>query len=131
MTAIIHLQGHLGKDCEVKTVNDHSVVNLALATSEHSKNGDKTTWWRLGYWETISDKFRECLKKGAAIYVIGLLKTPSIYTDSQGDSRSQLDVKVIHLSFPPFGEKDKDNKTSSHKPLPPLTQTEQDDYLRF
>lgn len=113
MTAIIHLQGHLGKDCEVKTFNDQSVVNLALATNERSKDGDKTTWWRLSYWETISDKFRECLKKGAAVYVIGLLKTPSIYTDSQGNSRPQLDVKVIHLSFPPFGKKDQQKKQAA------------------
>lgn len=133
MTAIVHLQGHLGKDASVNTVNGQTVLNMVLATSERMKEGESsTTWWRLSYWQPISDKLRDCLKKGAALNVIALLKTPSIYTDQQGNNKVQMDGKVVHFGFPPFGRKDKQEKTSSQQQeskVQPIPQD--DDYLPF
>ena len=112
MTAIIHLQGHLGKDVDVNTVNGQPVVNFILATNERFKDSKKTTWWRLSYWSSISDKLKDCLKKGAALQVVASLKTPTIYTDQGGGNRIQLDGKVLHFGFPPFGKKSDEEKTS-------------------
>ena len=133
MTAIIHLQGHLGKDVTIHSVKGKPVVNFILATNERLKDGEKTTWWRLSYWNTISDKLKACLKKGSPLQVVASLKTPTIYTDQQGSNRVQLDGNVLHFGFPPFGNKKNEEKTSSPQTekVPGSEPFAEDDYLPF
>ena len=133
MTAIIHLQGHLGKDVEVNTVNGQTFVNFTLATNERLKEGDKTTWWRLGYWHEISDKLKNCLKKGSALQVVAMLKTPEIYVDQSGNSRVQLAGRIVHFGFPPFGKRSDEKKTTSQQEAgnPGREHQADDDYLPF
>ena len=88
MTAIVHLQGYLGKDAETNTVNDQQVMNLTLATSDKGKDGEKKTiWWRLSKWG-VSEKLLDYLTKGTALSVVAQLKPPSTYMDNSGGKTS-------------------------------------------
>ena len=77
------LIGNLGRDPEVRSLNDgSSVVNLSLATSESWKDKttgerkEKTEWHRVVIFnENLIKVAQNYLKKGSKIYVEGQLQT--------------------------------------------------------
>lgn len=78
----VMLIGNLGRDPEVKTLNDGTrVVNLSVATSERwkSKSGERqerTEWHRVVVWnEKIGEIAERYLRKGSKVYVEGQLQT--------------------------------------------------------
>ena len=77
----IHLLGHVGKDPEVRKVNDRSVANFSLATSEtYKKNGEKVTnteWHNIVIWGRLAEIVESYVKKGALLYLEGKVVTRS------------------------------------------------------
>src|SRR3972149_5570824 len=76
------LVGNLGRDPEVRySPNGQAVANVTLATSESWKDKtsgekqEKTEWHRVVFFGRLAEIAGEYLKKGAQIYVEGLLQT--------------------------------------------------------
>ncbi|MEM7568668.1 MAG: single-stranded DNA-binding protein [Pseudomonadota bacterium] len=77
------LVGNLGRDPEVRTLNDGSpVVNLSLATSEQwrdkssGERREKTEWHRVVIFnENLAKVAQNYLRKGSTIYIEGALQT--------------------------------------------------------
>ncbi|AXC16403.1 Single-stranded DNA-binding protein (plasmid) [Acidisarcina polymorpha] len=71
-----HLEGNLGKDAEIKTVNNQQVVNFSIAVHEKwEKNGSthqRTDWFNIEVWGPMT-KFAATLKKGDPVIVEGKL----------------------------------------------------------
>jgi single-strand DNA-binding protein len=62
--------GHLGRDCETKSVGERTVINFTIAVSRKVKDVESTTWWRVAYW-TKSANFAQYLAKGTPVLVTG------------------------------------------------------------
>jgi single-strand DNA-binding protein len=92
----IQVIGHLGKDCETRTVNGKNVINFNVASSEKWKDAEgnqkeKTTWINAQYW-TDRTAIAPYLKKGTQVYIEG---TPSIREWSTNDkSGVSLECRV-------------------------------------
>lgn len=93
------LIGNLGRDPEVRTMNDGSpVVNLSLATSESWKDRqtgerrERTEWHRVVIFnENIAKVAQSYLKKGSTIYIEGALQTRK-WTDQQGVEKYTTEI---------------------------------------
>ena len=95
----IQLIGHLGKDVEIRTLdNGTKIGKCSLATNEYSKtaNGDrqeKTLWHRLVAWGPIAERMQLVLKKGSFVAVKGKL-TYSEFEGSDGLKKNMTEIQV-------------------------------------
>jgi single-strand DNA-binding protein len=93
------LVGNLGRDPEVKSMNDGSpVVNLSIATSENWKDKntgerrEKTEWHRVVIFnENLCKVSQNYLKKGSKVYIEGQLQTRK-WTDQAGIEKYSTEV---------------------------------------
>jgi len=92
----IMLLGRLGKDAETRfTANNLSVTSFTIATDNSYKGKDgnwqtETTWHNIVAF-SLSDYYKDNLKKGKRVYVEGRL-TKKDYTDKEGIKRYSTDV---------------------------------------
>lgn len=97
------LIGRVGKDPEIRSVNEKTVANITLATSKSYKNstGERVTnteWHRLTAWSPIADIFEKYVKKGDQIAVEGEIQTRS-YDDNEGVKRHVTEIIVRNLEL--------------------------------
>ena len=93
------LIGHLGRDPEIRSLQDGSkVCNLSLATSETWKDRntgerkEKTEWHRVVVFsERLVDVAEKYLKKGSQIYLEGKLQTRK-WTDQSGNDKFSTEI---------------------------------------
>ncbi len=93
------LVGNLGRDPEVRSLNDGSpVVNLSLATSESWKDKasgerrERTEWHRVVIFnENLGKIAQSYLKKGSKVYIEGQLQTRK-WTDKDGNEKYSTEV---------------------------------------
>jgi len=99
------LIGNLGKDPEVKRLNNGSLLaNLSVATSEswRDKNSgerkEKTEWHKVVIWnEKLAEIAEQYLRKGAKVYVEGALQTRK-WTDQSGVEKYMTEVVLQGFS---------------------------------
>jgi single-strand DNA-binding protein len=102
----VTILGRLGKDPELKTLQNGSVANLSVATTEKwtDKDGQKqerTEWHRVNVWGKLAEICAQNLSKGRTVYVEGKLQTRS--WDDNGVKKFATEViadKVIFLDQP-------------------------------
>ena len=91
------LIGQLGRDPELKYVNDNqAVANFSLATTEKfkGKSGEleeKTEWHNIILWGKLAEIAGEYLTKGKTIYLEGRLQTRK-WQDKDGHDRYTTDI---------------------------------------
>lgn len=93
------LIGNLGKDPEVKNLNDGSkVVHLSVATSERWKDRqsgeqrERTEWHRVVIFnEHLTSVAERFLRKGSKVYLEGALQTRK-WTDQSGQDKYTTEV---------------------------------------
>ncbi|MCF8260428.1 MAG: single-stranded DNA-binding protein [Melioribacteraceae bacterium] len=100
----IMLIGNLGRDAETRfTQNNTSVSTYSIATTHSYKGKDgnwveETTWHNIVSW-SLSDYFKDVLKKGKKVYIEGRLSKRD-YTDKEGVKKYVTEViseKIIPL----------------------------------
>lgn len=132
----IQLIGNLGKDSETRfTTNNLSVTTFTIATTYGIKGKDgnwtnETTWHNVVAF-SLSDFFKEALKKGKKFYVEGRL-TKRDYTDKEGIKRYSTDViaeKIIPLES--GGSQQQFGSEESHTAETRELQVEENDDLPF
>lgn len=112
----VTLIGHLGRDPEVKHLeNGASVARLAIATNENYKDKEGnwqsiTDWHTVIAWRALADIAEKQLKKGSLVFVEGKLKTRS-YKDSAGVEKYTTEVDCLSL-------KSLDKKERNDAPMP-------------
>lgn len=82
------LVGHLGKDPEVRYLQNSKVANLSVATSEtwRDNNGatqSRTEWHNVTVFAHHAEFAGAYLKKGSKVYVEGRLQTDKYQKDGQ------------------------------------------------
>ncbi|HPI38671.1 MAG TPA: single-stranded DNA-binding protein [Ignavibacteriaceae bacterium] len=98
------LIGNLGKDSETRvTPSNLSVTTFSVATTHGFKNKEgswtnETTWHNVVAW-SLSDYYKEALRKGAKVYIEGRISKRD-YTDKDGIKRYTSEIiadKIIPL----------------------------------
>lgn len=105
----VTLIGRLGKDPEIKDLQNGSVANLSIATTERwkdkdGKNQERTEWHRVNVWGKLAEICAQNLSKGRMVYVEGRLQTRS--WDDKGVKKYATEIvadKVIFLDSPQTG----------------------------
>jgi single-strand DNA-binding protein len=93
------LLGNLGRDPDVRTLNDGSkVVNLSLATSESwtdkasGEKRERTEWHRVVIFnDRIGDIAERYLRKGSKVYIEGQIQTRK-YVDAAGVEKYSTEI---------------------------------------
>ncbi len=89
--------GNVGRDPETRQLaSGDNVASFTVATTERSKNGDVTTWFRVSAFAQLADVCQTYLHKGSYIYIEGSL-TQREYTDRDGATRQSLDVRAREM----------------------------------
>jgi single-strand DNA-binding protein len=110
----IQIAGHLGSDPEVRyTPSGLKVTSCRVATNIRRSNKEKTVWWKVTLWGDRFDKKLSYLKKGSAVIVWGEMGIPDIYTDKEGNPQTSFEIIAEHITFSPFGGKDRPNDGSA------------------
>ena len=125
----IMLIGNLGRDAETRfTTNNTSVTTFTLATSRGYKGKDgnwinETTWHNVVCF-SLTDYYKEALKKGKKFYVEGRLSKRD-YTDKDGQKRYITEVvseRLIPLEARDMGTGgDEDSEKSSYEEAPDIS----------
>jgi single-strand DNA-binding protein len=93
----VTLVGHLGRDPEIRRLeNGTAVGRIAMATNENYKdaNGEwqtTTEWHDVIVWRALAEQVEKNIKKGSFVYVEGKL-THRKYTDKNGIERYATEV---------------------------------------
>lgn len=93
---IITAHGNLGKDPELKNVNETQVANFSLAARTGK---DETTWIECQVWGKRAQTVCEYLSKGDKITVSGQGKI-RVYEKTDGTESRSLDLKVSDFTLP-------------------------------
>ncbi len=117
------LVGHLGRDPEVRYSPDGTAIaNFSLATSDTWKDkatGEKkeaTEWHRVVYFGKVAEIVAQYLKKGAAVYVEGSLKTRK-WQDKEGQDRYTTEIVGDRMQMLGGGQdRDDDDEAPSQRP---------------
>jgi single-strand DNA-binding protein len=94
--------GHLGKDCQVNTVNGKNVINFTLAHTDKFKDSqgnlqEKTTWVDCAYW-TDRTAVAQYLTKGKQVFVEGQPEARS-FQRNDGTPGSSLSLRVRDIQL--------------------------------
>lgn len=98
------LIGRLGKDPEVRKINDTTTVcNFPLATNESYKNQDgsyteQTEWHNIVMWRGVAERAERILKKGANVFIEGKLRTRS-WEDKEKHKRYTTEIVVENFQL--------------------------------
>jgi single-strand DNA-binding protein len=93
----VTLVGHLGKDAEVRRLeNGTAVGKFSIATTESYKDANNewqnlTEWHDIVVWRSQAEQAEKNLKKGSLVYLEGKL-THRKYTDKNGIDRYATEV---------------------------------------
>lgn len=93
----VTLIGNVGKDPEVRRLeNGTAVARLTLATNESWKNKEgewetKTEWHTVICWKHLAERAESQVKKGSLIYVEGKLTTRK-WQDKDGNDRYNTEI---------------------------------------
>ena len=98
----VTLIGHLGKDPEIRRLeNGATVAKFSLATNESYKDRegnwqDQTEWHDVVAWRYLAEKAERDFKKGKLVFVEGKLSTRK-WEDKDGNPRRTTEVVALVL----------------------------------
>lgn len=111
---LLEIAGFLGADAEERfTSTGKRIIELRIAAKTRKGNKEETLWWRVTIWDDRFDKMLPYLKKGAALFVVGEMLAPEIYTAKDGSVKISLSMRAEILRFSPFGKSEKENNQSA------------------
>lgn len=95
----IVIMGNLGRDPELRyTAQGAPVCNFTLATSEGKGDKEKTTWFRVTFFNKQAEVASQYLAKGKLVYVEGRVSLNE-YVDRDGKPRTSLEVFGTELKL--------------------------------
>ena len=114
------LIGNLGKDPEVRTLENGAMyAKFSLATNEayKDKSGEWqniTEWHNIIMWRALAERAEKQLKKGSMIYIEGKLTSRS-YQDQDGNTKYITEVRAN--SFRLLEKRESNTNGQSYEPV--------------
>ena len=94
--------GNLGKDPEVRQVNDNKLASFSIGISETFKqNGEKKTiteWVNCQAWGKLAEISEKYLEKGSQVYIEGKV-TYRNWDDKDGNKRTTTEIIANVIRF--------------------------------
>lgn len=106
----VQILGNLGRDAEVKTINDKQYLSFSVASTEKRNNEESVTWVSVLY--PHQEALLPYLKKGQQVFVSGRLKA-GIY---QNNNSFGIDLSVFAQTLQLCGGKKEESTTSNQAP---------------
>jgi len=101
--SVITVQGHLGRDAEVKTTPSGKTVTeftMAVTVKEKDATGQLQpfpNWYLVSYWQTLPEFLTRALVKGAFVTVIGRFQA-RVWKTQEGAERTSLDIRADYIT---------------------------------
>lgn len=112
------LEGHLGKDAEVRTTpGGKEVTGFSVGCSLGWGENKRTVWMRCSLWGERGPKLAQYLLKGTHVIVVGTIdQGPGVWTDRDGTARASLDVTVRDVTLLGGGNRDAASDAGTQAP---------------
>ncbi len=94
----IFISGGLGRDAELKSVGDKSVLEFSIAVNSSYRKEDPPSWWKCAIWGARAEKLAQYLTKGTRLIVEGEPKLRQ-YEDKEGNKRLAAEIFVNSIEF--------------------------------
>ena len=91
------ITGNLGKDAEMRSLNDGTPV-LSFSVADSQGRDKPTIWWNCALYGRRAESLQQYLTKGQQVTVIGNV-TEREWTDRDGVKRKSMDVRVSDLAL--------------------------------
>ena len=117
----VTLIGHLGKDPEIRTLeNGTKVGTFSLATNENYKDKNDTwqtitEWHNIVVWRGLAERAERELKKGNLAYIEGKI-THRKYMDKDGVERSTTEIVANSVNSLEVSTQTNNNPTNAPAP---------------
>lgn len=113
------LVGRVGKDPEIRTINESKLATFSFATSEKfkTKSGEKkehTDWHNITVWGILAGIIETYVKKGDKLYIEGKVR----YEKYEKDGQTRYSTKIIANSIEMLGSKSNDQKQPKKTEVP-------------
>ena len=93
----ITVAGTLGRDCELKHLNNgDTIATFSVADSMGKDKG--TIWWNCSLYGKRAESLSKYLTKGQAVTVSGSVSERE-WTDKEGSKRKSMDVRVNDIAL--------------------------------
>jgi single-strand DNA-binding protein len=91
----ITVAGTLGRDCELKQLNNgDTIANFSIADSMGKDKG--TIWWNCTLYGKRAESLSQYLTKGQAVTVTGSV-TEREWTDKEGAKRKNINCRLLSI----------------------------------
>ena len=96
---IVILTGRLGKDPEVKQLDDGlTITKFSFATSEYVKGEEQTEWHNVVTFAKTAENVGKYLKKGSAANITGRIQTRKYETEA-GETKYFTEIVANRVEF--------------------------------
>ena len=105
MAYIGQITGNLGRDPELKYLNDGKMVaNFTVAVRQPRRQGQEqpARWVKVAVWGKSAEYVGNYVKKGDKVFMYGRVDEPELYTDRNGQQR--LAERFTAENIEKFGE---------------------------
>lgn len=120
--AKVWLYGNLGRDPELRyTAQGTPVCSFSLAVSRKRGTEEKTTWWKVTFWDKKAELANQYLAKGKPVIVEGYPELEE-YVDRDGKPRAQMACQGFEMHFVGGGGDDQGGRQSNYQNNQPRNQ---------
>ena len=93
----ITITGNLGKDAELRNLNDGTAV-LSFSVADNQGKDKPSIWWNCSLFGRRADSLAQYLTKGQQVTVIGNVSERE-WTDKEGNKRKSMDVRANDIAL--------------------------------
>ena len=93
----ITITGNLGKDAELRNLNDGTAV-LSFSVADNQGKDKPSIWWNCSLFGRRADSLEQYLTKGQQGTVVGTVSERE-WTDKEGNKRKSMDVRVNDIAL--------------------------------
>ena len=91
------LVGYVGKDPEIKDINNKKLAKFSLATSEWGGGEKRTEWHNINAWGKTAEICSKYVRKGTLLAIIGRINTRTWERDGQRRYMTEIITDRVEL----------------------------------
>ena len=93
----ITITGNLGKDAELRNLNDGTAV-LSFSVADNQGKDKPSIWWNCSLFGRRAESLAQYLTKGQQVTVIGTVSERE-WSDKEGNKRRSMDVRANDIAL--------------------------------
>ena len=93
----ITITGNLGKDAELRNLNDGTAV-LSFSVADNQGKDKPSIWWNCSLFGRRAESLAQYLTKGQQVTVIGTVGERE-WSDKEGNKRKSMDVRANDIAL--------------------------------